>query len=180
MSFKTSVKPFFKVPKRLVKNPRLTIRQIAEKVSNDTRLKSRIVGIEDVWEGNVPKTLSADGWVCYRAQTRNTQTQHQYRIAISSQTPKITLDSKVIILDPCPVAVYRYEYALAKRGNSFIYYTNGDPPIQTNPRLTPGLSHHGYRVLQYLIRNTTKNGLKEQKVTPTRQRRTRRSSNDRD
>lgn len=179
MSFKTSVKPFFKVPKRLVKNPRLTIRQIAEKVSNDTRLKSRIVGIEDVWEGNVPKTLSADGWVCYRAQTRNTQNQHQYRIAIYSQTPKITLDSKVIILSPNPLFVYRYEFSMAKRGNSFIYYSNGDPPLQTNPKLKPGIDHHVYRVLQYLIKNTNKYGLKEQKATPTRQRRTRRSSNDR-
>lgn len=175
MSFKTSVKPYFKTPKRLAPKPKLTIRQIAEKVSNDTRLKSRIVGIEDVWEGNVPRALGED-WVCYRAQTRNTQNQHQYRITVYSPTPKITLDSKIIILDPCPVYVYRFEFAMAKRGNSLIYYSNGDPPIQTNPRMRPGLSHHGYRVLQYLIKNTNKDGLKSAKSTPSRERRTRRST----
>lgn len=176
MSFKTSIKPYYKTPKRLVKNPKLTIRQIAEKVPNKTRLKSRIVGIEDVWEGNVPRSLSEEGWVCYRAQTVNTTNRNQYRLAVYSPTPKITLDSKIILISPNPLHVFRYEYALAKRGNSFIYYTNGNPPLQTNPRLTPGMDHHMYRFLQYLIKNTTKDGLKEQKVTPARQRRTRRST----
>jgi len=174
MSYKTSIKPYQKTPKMLVKAPRLTIRQMANKIPNETRLKSRIVGVEDVKKGRVPAAL--EGYTCYRLQTRNIENSHQYRISIYSPTPKITLDTKVIIDSPVPAFVFKYEHALAKRGNAFIYRSNGDPPVQTNPRLIPGFDHHSYRCLQYLIKNTTKNGLKEPDVTPERVRRTRRNA----
>lgn len=166
MGFKTSIKPYFGKPKQLVPAPRLAIRQITKHVPNDTRLKSRIVGIEDVWEGKVPSALA--GYTCYRAQTRNTENGNQYRIAIYSPTPKITLDSKIIIDSPNPLHVFYYEYALAKRGNAFIYRSNGQPPHTNNPRFTPGIDHHVYRVLQYLIKNTGRYGLKEEKPSKTR------------
>ena len=177
MGFKTSIKPYYKTPKMLVKSPKLTIREIASKVPNETRLKSRIVGIESVWEGNVPRAL--DGWVCYRAQTRNTKNGNQYRLAVFASNPAITRDSKVIIDSPNPLHVFRYEVALAKRGNSFVYRSNGNPPTTTNPRLIPGLDHHMYRFLQYLIKNTGKDGLKttsQKKKSETPARRTRRSA----
>jgi hypothetical protein len=174
MSFKTSIAPYHKTPKMLVKSPRLTIRQIAAKVPQVTRLKSRKVGVEKVWEGNVPRAL--EGYTCYRFQTQNTLNGNQYRLAIYSPTPKVTLDSKVIIDSPNPLHVFKYEYALAKRGNAFIYRSNGDAPVQTNPRLIPGIDHHVYRALQYLIKNTTKNGLREPEITPARVRRTRREA----
>lgn len=174
MGFKTSIKPYFKTPKLLARTPRLSIRQIAQKVSNETRLKSRIVGIEDVSVGRTPRVL--EGYTCYRIATRNTENGNQYKITIYSPTPKVTLDSKIIIDSPNPKWVFAYEYAMAKRGNAFIYRSNGDPPVQTNPRLKPGMDHHVYRALQYLIKNTNRAGLKEPEVTPARVRRTRRSA----
>lgn len=174
MGFKTSIKPYFAKPKRLVPKPRLTIREMSRGVPNSTRMKSRIVGMERVWRGNVPAAL--EGWTCYRAQTRNTKNGNQYKLAVYCETSKITLDSKVIIDSPNPLHVFRYEFALARRGNAFIYRSNGDPPIQTNPRLTPGFDHHIYRFLQYLIKNTNQSGLREPDVTPARIRRTRRGT----
>jgi hypothetical protein len=158
MTFKFSVKPFFKTPKRLAKTPRLTIQQIAKRVTNETRLKSRKVGVEDAYEGRTPKFL--DGYTTYKFITRNTANGHRYKTTVYSPTPKVTSDTKVIIDSPCPVDVFKYEYALAKRGNAYIYRTNGDAPIRTNPKLIPGCSHHVYRIFQYLIRNTGKKGLK--------------------
>lgn len=161
MTFKHGIKPYFKTPKRMKRDPSLTIQQIARHVPKETRLKSRIVGIEAAYEGNVPKAL--EGYTCYRFVTRNTENGHQYKIAIFSQTKKITLDSKVVIDSPNALFVFRFEFALAKRGNAFIYRTNGNPPTQTNPGLKPGMDHHVYRVLQYLIKHTTKRGLSASK-----------------
>lgn len=140
------------------KTPTLSIRDIARHVSQETRLKSRIVGIEQAYEGNVPAAL--EGYTCYRFVTHNTENGHRYKIAIFSPTKRVTLDTKVIIDSPNALFVFRYEYALAKRGNAFIYRTNGNPPVQTNPKLKPGMDHHVYRALQHLIKHTTKEGLR--------------------
>lgn len=161
MSFKTSIKPYYKIPKRMRKQPTLTISDINKYTPNDTKLKSRIVGIEAAYEGNTPKFL--EGWTTYRFQTRNVENKNQYKLVIYSPTPKVTLDTKVIVDSPNPLHVFRYEYALAKRGNAYIYRSNGNPPVQTNPNLKPGVDHHIYRCLRYLINNTTKNGLKAQR-----------------
>lgn len=162
MSFKFGIKPYFKTPKRMKKEPSLTISQIARGVSKETRMKSRIVGIESVYEGNVPKAL--EGYTCYRFTTRNTENGHQYKLAVFSPTKKVTLESRVVLDSPNALFVFKYEYALAKRGNAFIYRTNGNPPVQTNPGLKPGMDHHMYRALQYLIKHTTKNGLSASKM----------------
>ena len=158
MSFKRSVPPYFKVPKMLVKGPRLTIAQISRRTSMDTKKKSRIVAIQKVSEGRVPKAL--EGYTCYKAQTKNTKNGNRYKIAIYSKDKKITKESKVIIDSPNPLAVFRFEVALAKRGNAFIHYSNGDHPIKTNPGLVPGMDHHVFKFLSYLVRNTNKSGLR--------------------
>lgn len=158
MTFKYAIKPFFKVPKRMRKEPTLTIRDINKYVSNETKLKSRLVGIEQAYEGNTPKFL--EGWTTYRFQTRNSENGHQYRLAIFSPTPRVRLNTKVVIDDQCPVYIFMYEYAMAKRGNAYIFRSNGDAPIRTNPSLRPGISHHAYRCLQYLVKFTDETGLK--------------------
>lgn len=157
MTFKYAIKPFFKIPKRMRKEPVLTIRDINKYVSNEVKLKSRIVGVEQAYEGNTPKFL--EGWVTYRFQTRNQENGHQYKIAIFSPTPNVTLNTKIIIDDQNPVWIFQYEYAMAKRGNAYIFRSNGDAPIRTNPSLRPGVSHHTYRCLQYLVKNTNAEGL---------------------
>jgi len=161
MGFKTSVKPYYKRPKLLVKSPRLKISQISRHTSMDTKKKSRVVAIEKAWEGRVPPSL--EGYTCYRGQTRNTKNGNQYRLAVYSKDKKITKESKVIIDSPNPLAVFRFEVALAKRGNAFIHYSNGDPPVMTNPKLKPGMDHHMFKFLSFLVRNTNKSGLRKQR-----------------
>ena len=139
------------------KTPTLSIRDINKYVSNETKLKSRVVGIEQAYEGNTPRFL--EDWVTYRFQTKNSENGNQYKIAIFSPTPKVTLNSKVVIDSPNPLWVFRYEYAMARRGNAYIFRSNGDAPVQTNPGLRPGIDHHVYRCLQYLIKYTNNDGL---------------------
>lgn len=152
------MRPYYTKPKMLVKKPRLRISQISKHTPNDTKKKARIVAILKAWEGKVPKAL--EGYTCYRAVTKNTKNGHRYKLAVYTPDKKVTRESKVIIDSPNPVAVYKYEVALAKRGNAFIHYSNGDHPIRTNPALKPGMDHHMYKFLSYLVRNTNKSGLR--------------------
>jgi hypothetical protein len=43
---------------------------------------------------------------------------------------------------------------MAKRGNAFIYRSNGDRPIQTNPSEKPGIDHHVYASIKWLAKNS--------------------------
>ena len=157
MTFKYAIKPFFKVPKRMRKEPTLTIRDINKYVLNDTKLKSRIVGIEQAYEGNTPAFL--EGWITYRFQTRNQENGHRYKLAFFSPTPKVRLNTKLVIDSSNPAFIFQYEYAMAKRGNAYIFRSNGDAPVRTNPSLRPGVDHHAYRCLQYLVKFTSDQGL---------------------
>lgn len=157
MTFKHSIRPYFKKPQRLKRQPSLTVSQIVRRLSKDVMNKAKRVGIEEAYEGRTPAFLK--GYTTYKFVTRNTENGHRYRLTIFSPTPRVTLDTTIIVDDPCPVFVFRYEYAMAKRGNAYIYRSNGDAPEVTNPGLKPGLSHHGVRAVQYLIKHTTKNGL---------------------
>lgn len=153
MTFKYSVPKFFSKPK-LLRKPLLTIEQIAAKVKPETKLKSRKVKSLEISE--MRGISSMPGYYVYRVVTQNQENGHRYKITIFSTTRKVTLESKIVIDDPCPVFVFKYEYALAKRGNAFLFRTNGEPPVMTNPRLRPGLSHHGYRALADIIKWTKK------------------------
>ena len=113
MTYKYSVKPYFKKPKRLASKPRLTIAQLARGVSNETRLKSKKVAIVSAEEVNAPAALV--DYIGYRVITHNTENGHRYKLTIYSPTFKVKMDTKIIIDDPCPVFVFRYEYGYGAR-----------------------------------------------------------------
>lgn len=147
-----SVRPYFKTPRRLRKTPLLTVRELAEKTPSRIRRNVKNVAIRDVRVGKTPKLL--DGYVTYRVDTINMENKHRYIITVFCPTPRVKADSKVIIDSPVPLYVFTYEYSNARRGNGFIYRTNGEPPVQKNPRNLPGLDHHAYAALRYLINKT--------------------------
>lgn len=51
-------------------------------------------------------------------------------------------DKHVMLSCSCYDFMYRWEYALAKRGASVIRYCNGEHPDAANPRLIPGCCKH--------------------------------------
>lgn len=155
MTFKFSVAKHFATPRKIRdKPPLLTVKDIMAKVIPATKLKSRRVKTLSIAPMRGIKQLP--NYYVYRAITQNQENGHKYKITVFSPTKRITLATKVVIDDPCPVFVFKYEYALAKRGNAFIFRTNGEPPVITNPRLIPGLSHHSLRALIDLIAYTKK------------------------
>lgn len=50
----------------------------------------------------------------------------------------------------CPDYTFRWEYANHKAGASDIVYSNGEPPVETNPNMKPGLCKHGLALAKYL------------------------------
>ena len=53
----------------------------------------------------------------------------------------------------CEDFIYRWAYALRRKGACAVKLDNDKPPLDTNPTLIPGVCKHVYRVLAYLKRN---------------------------
>lgn len=155
MTLKFQIKPFTKPPRRLVKTPRLTVEQMVRKSTKNSIGKSKNVRILTMKTMRKPKALP-EGWITYRLRTINMENGHQYNITIFSPTTRITPTTKLMIDSSVAAFVFQYEYALAKRGNAFIYRSNGAAPSTTNPRMIPGLDHHSIAALKHLIKNTKK------------------------
>lgn len=66
-------------------------------------------------------------------------------------------DHKVKIGCSCPDHLYRWEFALTKRNASYITYSNGEPPLDTNPKLIPGCCKHTIALIT---------AMKKQKMLP--------------
>ena len=49
---------------------------------------------------------------------------------------------KVTVSCSCADHLYRWEYALAKKNASYITYSNGERPANTNPKNIPGCCKH--------------------------------------
>lgn len=61
-------------------------------------------------------------------------------------------ENKVKVSCSCEDHIYRWEYALWKKNASYITYSNGEVPVDTNPRLVPGCCKHVVRLFQELNR----------------------------
>lgn len=153
MTYKYEIKPYFKIPKRLKKTPLLTAKQILMATSPKTVKNSSKVAIQSVDIRPAPAAF-LEGYFKYKLDTHNVENGHNYRVTLFVETPIIKANTKVIIDSPNPLWVYTYEYAMAKRGNAFIYRCNGDAPIIKNPRLKAGVDHHVYAALKYLIKSS--------------------------
>lgn len=152
MTMKFAVKPYYKTPKRMRKTPLLTVSDIANKTHPATRKRSRVVKINGCRIARTPRFM--EGWTTYRVDTTNMENKHRYIITIFAPDPVVRRDSKVIIDSPNPLHAFKYEFALARRGNSFIYRSNGQPPHQTNPGQIPGMDHHAYAALRFLVKES--------------------------
>lgn len=62
----------------------------------------------------------------------------------------ILSSNKVWVSCDCDRFQFKWEYALTKKGASSIRFSNGEPPLTTNPRQIPAGCKHIYRVLAHL------------------------------
>lgn len=151
MTYKFEIKPYYSKPIRKKKTIKLSAKEILMSASPNTVKRAKIVAILSAKKMRTPSIL--EGFTTFRLNTQNMENKHKYRITIFSDTPTIKSTSKLIIDSPNPLWVFRYEYAMAKRGNAFIYRSNGDRPVVTNPGEKPGIDHHVYASIKWLAKN---------------------------
>lgn len=74
----------------------------------------------------------------------NRGTKHQYRATIVGKETDIPLykQKHVICSCECDFFLYYCEYALTHWGSAVIKYSNGEPPVHTNPGLLPLMCKH--------------------------------------
>lgn len=70
----------------------------------------------------------------------------------SKSEPLFSKSNRLIVSCDCEDFMYRWEYALAKRGAAVIKMSNGEAPISTNPRLVPGCCRHVGKVLSSIMK----------------------------
>ncbi len=66
---------------------------------------------------------------------------------------KLTRSPAVKVSCTCERFKFMWEYALHYHGAADIVHSNGEPPVEKNPRLAGGACKHAYRAFQYIRRN---------------------------
>lgn len=74
----------------------------------------------------------------------------------------VMTSQRVWVSCDCDRFQFTWEYALAKKGASSIRFSNGEPPVEKNPRLHAAGCKHVYRVLAHLANQ------KRRKPTPVK------------
>jgi hypothetical protein len=81
------------------------------------------------------------------------QKPRKHKQTIIDLSKKGMRDSSAIWVQcDCERFKFTWEYALAKVGASRIFYSNGEPPVSTNPRLYPACCKHLYFCLNDLLK----------------------------
>lgn len=143
-----TAKPFSK-PKLIRAVPKMTAKELLSSVWQGDKVRSNEIAVKQVKRIATPRIL--DGYIGYRVATMNKDNRHIHRVTLLFQDA-VSPSSKVIVDDDTYRHVFFFEMALAKRGNAFVYRSNGDLPIKTNPRMKPGISKHTYVALRYILK----------------------------
>lgn len=137
-------------PKRLRSTPKLTARELLASIWPTDKEKSTSISVRTMKKVKAPKIL--EGYACYRFTTFNRDNRHVHKVTLFFEDGRVGYNAKVIVDSDTPRFLFYYEYALAKRGNAFIYRSNGEPPLRTNPRNKAGIDKHIFVCLRYMIK----------------------------
>lgn len=151
-----TAKPFSK-PKLLKQPPRMTASELLSSVWAGDKERAEDIAVKQVKRIASPKALP--DYITYRVATVNKANRHIHRVTLLF-AGRVSPRAKLIVDSDTFRHVFYYEYALARRGNAFIYRSNGDPPDKTNPRYKPGIDKHTYTALRYVLRAARAGALK--------------------
>ncbi len=123
----------------------LTLRQLFKRTTEDRKQRAMYVKVLQMKTGHTKEGL---GFVA--AKTRSTHIVNGDGKLVRNPKPT-TYVSMIIFIDrklnchvscSCDDNLYRWEYANAGKNAAEIEYSNGEPPIYTNPGYKPGLCKH--------------------------------------
>lgn len=146
--------PFFKNPKFIAKPSTLTLQSIYNSTPEPAIRTVYAVHLKSVRPARVPKIKGLEEFKSYRCKTWTSENKHHHEVVfmfLPDERGRLTAKSRVVVSCTCSWNKYFCEYANARKGASFIYYSNGMPPLEKNPRMVPSLCKHSLRLAKYLL-----------------------------
>lgn len=147
--------PAYSKPKLLRKEPKLTAKELLASVWPGDKERSKDIAVRRIKRVRSPKALP--NYITFRAITMNKENRHIHYVTILFKD-RVGPKSKVIVDSDTPRHTFFYEYALARRGNAFIWRSNGDPAVRTNPRNKAGIDKHTFVALRHILRSPDNRG----------------------
>ena len=146
--------PKLGAPKRPNPVTRYSVKDLARLTQQDVKKRMRQLALKSLRVAHPPKTkLLAPDTLVYVMIIKNKENKDEHKVTLFFEGGKYRPSAKVIVDCDCPDHIFRWEYALAhKAGNSFIWRSNNDFPIDKNPRLTISLCKHSYAALKFVHR----------------------------
>jgi hypothetical protein len=143
--------PYFSRPKVIAK-PSVTLEQAYRGAFPPDLRNARTVHLRTLRPAKTPGLKAWADLKAYRATTFTDDNKHHHEILVMFQpNDKGDLDrkSRIVVSCTCPRHAFGMEYRGARKGMSFIYYSNGQPPTVLFPPST--CCKHVFRVLNYLM-----------------------------
>jgi hypothetical protein len=149
--------PFFKKP-RVLSKPTLSLEQLIVMAHPPDVRTALTVHLKTFRKARVPAVYDQFDmdWAAFYATTLTDDNSHYHQVLVMAERNakgKITKKSKCVVSCSCPRWVFSgSEYRLAKKGASFIYYSNGQAPTQPSNK---SLCKHGIQALRHLYKSRT-------------------------
>lgn len=127
----------------------MRMQQIIDKSPNNRKDKATYVKIKEV-----KKVKTAHKTVIFKAKTSSTHDNvgNPKRGSGSTYVTSVETNGKMSVVScSCEDFAYRWEVALNKKKAARIQYSNGEDPVDTNPRMIPGCCAHLIRFGQVLL-----------------------------
>jgi hypothetical protein len=144
--------PEIRPPKKLRSTPKSNVKQLLNLVDQKKRVAAKEIAIKAMRTMDLPanQKLVPPETVTYRIQTYSKHNRHIHNVTVFAvEGLPFTSESKVMIDCSCSSHIFHSEYHMARRGNAFLWRSNGDAPT-TN--LTPTICKHTYMALRYMLR----------------------------
>ena len=134
----------------------ISIKQILRNRTADVINLGREIIVESEQRGKSGKGFPTYRVMCWhRDPLRPFATRRDHEVTVvglDNQTDPISSQNKVYVSCDCEDWVFRWEYAVAKRGGTRVLYGNGDAPVMTNPTEVAGCCKHLSHVLETIMR----------------------------
>ena len=127
----------------------MKMQQIINRTPSTRKDKATFVKIKEVRTTKTPYNTTV-----FKAKTSSTHDSmgNPKRGSPTTYVTSIETNGKMSVVScSCEDFAYRWEVALNKKKAARIEYSNGDPPVDTNPTLIPGCCAHLVRFGQILL-----------------------------
>lgn len=78
---------------------------------------------------------------------------HKIIVSRKEKNVPFYMNKSIMVFCDCEDFMYRWEFALFSRKATFLIRSDGNPPGETNPMLTPGACRHVAKMLSVLLKN---------------------------